>query len=466
MTLLCYKIYIIKKVTFFFSMFFISLVFLFSFSECSSKIYSIMVDCGSSGTRVHIYYWKKTDDVPNIQSPEPKSESNFDIDLKLSDAADNETIITIIGRTIIEKCTPLIPFKYLHDTALFMYATAGLRLLPENAQKKILNDMYLYMKQHSKFIVNENRIRVISGSEEGLFGWLSINYMLSNFFNDANLSASIDMGGASTEVAFQVDSKNVSKNVLTVRIGHEIFNVFSYSYLYYGSDSALETVNKYVYNSSQTDSSLSNPCYFKDYNFSYNNKEMIGTGDVDQCSNIIRQNLFNAENFTNISIPSMDQVKSIYAISTFAYALSFLNISTSTSLKEFRKALDDVAALDINEIYEKYKDSGINKKYIPTYFWQSTYGLCFLQSLNLTDDLHTFEMPQTLNGDDFGWALGAMVKEVYDVQLLDDDNPYLVPISASALAIIGIIIMVMAYLTRINPNSSSQLVSISSISTV
>lgn len=402
---------------------------LFCISSSSSK-YAIMVDCGSSGTRVHLYYWDKTKDVPNIRSPDPQGESNFNIDVKLSSAATNESIISIIGNSIISRCTPLIPFKKISSTDVFIYATAGLRLLPDETQNSIMKKMYRYIREHSQFRVRQNMIRVIAGAEEGVFGWLSVNYLLNKFKENSNSSMSIDMGGASTEIAFELKDDNLPENSYNILVGRKELKVFSYSYLYYGTDSAHRSVDSYFLSKNDVkDDLIQNPCYFKGYTTDFKDHKFIGTGNFGECLSAIQKVLIEAPNFTQVSIPSIDKIVNVHAISTFAYVISFLNISSRTTLKQFNETFSKLSQLTMDQIYQKYEGSGISKKYLPEYFWEASYGYAFLsKGLKLTDKSHTFDMPYDINGNDLGWALGAMIKEVYDIQIRDNSKPYLTTI--------------------------------------
>lgn len=434
-----------------------SLFFLIS----SSTKYAIMVDCGSSGTRVHLYYWDKTQDVPKIRSPDPQTESNFVVDVKLSSAANNDTIISIIGNSIISRCTPLIPFKKISSTDVFIYATAGLRLLPADVQNTIMKKMYRYIREHSQFRVRQNMIRVITGAEEGVFGWLSVNYLLNKLDQNSNSSSSmsIDMGGASTEIAFEIGEGESDQNNYIIRVGRRGLNVFSYSYLYYGTDSAHNSVNSYFLSKSKTNEEpISNPCYFKGFTIDFNNHKFIGTGDFDQCLDAIQKVLIEAPNFTDISIPSIDKIKNVHAISTFAYVISFLNISSHTTLNEYYKTFSKLSQLTMDQIYKKYEASGISKKFLPEYFWEASYGYAFLaKGLKMTDEIHTFDMPYDIDGNDLGWALGAMIKEVYDVQVRDNRKPYLTTIFIinGILFIIFYILFALYLITRNKNNDDN-----------
>jgi Golgi apyrase len=118
-------------------------------------------------------------------------------------------------------------------------------------------------------------VRIISGEEEGLFGWLAVNYLMDGFdvhsrskvgnVSDADGSTYgfLDMGGASTQIAYepshqQQTSPENQSSLVDVRLrllgGDEIrHRVFVTTWLGYGTNQARERyVEKAILDSSAT----------------------------------------------------------------------------------------------------------------------------------------------------------------------------------------------------------------------
>lgn len=74
-----------------------------------------------------------------------------------------------------------IPQENWPDTPLVMKATAGLRLLPEAKADAILDEARKLFKG-SGFYVNENSVSIMDGSDEGLFSWFTVNFLLGKKF--------------------------------------------------------------------------------------------------------------------------------------------------------------------------------------------------------------------------------------------------------------------------------------------
>lgn len=158
----------------------------------------------------------------------------------------------------------IIPPSLHHETPLFLLATAGMRLLDMHQQHAIIEATCMFFRTNSIFRLEPlsnigpcgSSIRIISGEEEGLFGWIAVNYLMDGFAShEENHRATygfLDMGGASTQIAFEPSepekahsSKTTLDNLVEVRLrllgGEEIqHRVFVTTWLGYGTNQARE----------------------------------------------------------------------------------------------------------------------------------------------------------------------------------------------------------------------------------
>jgi len=72
----------------------------------------------------------------------------------------------------------VIPQKYWSETPLVLRATAGLRLLPDN-EADILLDAVRDEFKHSGFLVDQDAVEIMDGTDEGIYSWFTINFLLS-----------------------------------------------------------------------------------------------------------------------------------------------------------------------------------------------------------------------------------------------------------------------------------------------
>ena len=71
-----------------------------------------------------------------------------------------------------------IPEKYHKETSLYILATAGMRLLSKHEQDGILSSLRNGINSEYPFLFPEENLEIISGSQEGIYQWLAINYVL------------------------------------------------------------------------------------------------------------------------------------------------------------------------------------------------------------------------------------------------------------------------------------------------
>lgn len=227
----------------------------------SSFSYLAMIDAGSSGCRVHVYRYGKLDKSSGPLFVLPKHTSRK-VKPGLSSFADHpndagpslEGLITFLKETI--------PEDSWGQTPVWLKATAGLRMLSEDKSVAILNSVRDYLKHHSPFIFRPSYAKIISGKEEGAFGWIAFNYLkklIGPKAEEGHLSpfAVVEMGGASSQVTqrvpVQYNSYVPEENHLRLQIENQKFDFYTYSYLGYGAEQAREKLNSFLLSADKTD---------------------------------------------------------------------------------------------------------------------------------------------------------------------------------------------------------------------
>lgn len=176
--------------------------------------YGVVVDCGSSGTRAHIFRWKRRDGrqsnskIELLRDSQKKPLSKH-ITPGLSTLRDKPDNASEYMEPIMNFISESIPYERHIGTPIYFMATAGMRLLDESTQKKILSDITRDLR--AKYSFPRIKTQVITGQYEGAYSWLSVN--VDRFYNETTRATPksigiIEMGGASTQVTFEVDSDN------------------------------------------------------------------------------------------------------------------------------------------------------------------------------------------------------------------------------------------------------------------
>lgn len=218
-------------------------------------------DAGSSGTRVHIYRpsapggsISASGAVPDV-APEPSSKK---VKPGLSSFAGKEGQVTAY-------LTPLTDFVIANikdasagsagaaapssSSCLVIFgATAGLRSVP-SAASKLLEVAKSAISTALPCTIGS--FRVISGEEEGGYGWLSVQALSKRLPGQSSVAggywAVLEVGGASMQVTvpLQPPSLNAAMTRFKAPFGSLSEMLYSHSFLGYGLDSARRSYNTF-----------------------------------------------------------------------------------------------------------------------------------------------------------------------------------------------------------------------------
>ena len=147
------------------------------------------------------------------------------------------------------------------------------------------------------FMYNPEWLRVLSGEEEGTFGWVAANALLSTLRDDSSATyGALDLGGASTQVTFHPD-ESILAGFFPLTLANSSHSLFTHSYLYYGADQARYSMYNDLITTTPDQSATStstavtktviNPCFPTGYTATAdpNNPtvEFQGSSDWDAC---------------------------------------------------------------------------------------------------------------------------------------------------------------------------------------
>ncbi|GAA5915520.1 apyrase [Sporobolomyces salmoneus] len=240
--------------------------------------YGVVIDAGSSGSRIQVYSWvdpeiaKKdrkgkglsTDVLSRIEKGVEEGDGwHLKVEPGISTFGDNPEDVAEYLKPLIEFAASVIPADQLPSTPIYLLATAGMRLLPPNQQAAVLSSACSYMQSFPFHLPScSEQVRIISGEEEGLYGWIAVNYLMDGFDKHehaldgerrkhSSTYGFLDMGGASTQIAFEpsdVEQVRHADNLLEVKMrllsGKDVRHpVFVTTWLGFGTNQAR---NRYV----------------------------------------------------------------------------------------------------------------------------------------------------------------------------------------------------------------------------
>ncbi|XP_067883587.1 ectonucleoside triphosphate diphosphohydrolase 2-like [Heterodontus francisci] len=409
--------------------------------------YGIVIDAGSSRTTLFIYKWPagKENDTGIVSEHNNCHVNGPGIS---SYAAD----LPAAGKSLkpcLDKTMKDIPSERHAETPLYLGATAGMRLLnltdPE-ATNGVLAAIATTMKSY-KF--NYQGAKILSGNEEGVFGWVTANYLLENFIKYGVVGrwikpvkstvGAMDLGGASTQISFVPRGKIENpENEVSLRLYGNYYSVYTHSYLCYGRDQVMKKVFSKMMNAQGYNSTIINPCMPKGYNTLYtqsfiydspctvrerpadysaqNNITFIGSSKPAECLEIVNT-IFNFDfcshnscAFNNIYQP--ETTGNFLAFAAFYYTMNFLQNTLNesiTSQSELKNAADTICAMDFKQLKEKAPSERESRL---VDYCTSSYYIYTLTTRGYKFNKQTFKnivFQKKVADTNIGWALGYML---------------------------------------------------------
>jgi golgi apyrase len=200
--------------------------------------YGVILDAGSSGTRLHIYRWldasiaredasaKVLHSLPVLETRDKWTKKTHPGVSTFSESPD------LVGpdhlQPLLDHALQSIPDDAIEDTPLFLLGTAGMRLLPDVQRNALLKQICSFTRSYTRFLIPDCdlHVQVIPGETEGLYGWVAANYLLGGFDSPEEHAHGkghhtygfLDMGGASAQIAFAPNATEASRHANDLKL--------------------------------------------------------------------------------------------------------------------------------------------------------------------------------------------------------------------------------------------------------
>ncbi|XP_038124190.1 ectonucleoside triphosphate diphosphohydrolase 2 [Cyprinodon tularosa] len=409
-------------------------------------MYGIVLDAGSSHTALYIYKW-----------PADKQNGTGVVTQHKECQVEGKGISSYAGQNgaagrSLEKCLDQavkdIPKERHQNTPVYLGATAGMRLLnisnPEQSSQ-ILDEVGLKIKSYP---FNYSGATILSGQQEGAYGWVTVNYLLENFIKYGFIGrwfstgrptvGALDLGGASTQITFVTqDAAGDKRDMMKLRLyGHE-YSLYTHSYLCYGQDQLLKRLLAQIVKSQGYSQVVAHPCYPAGYNKTFKMDNIFnspctstekpdpydshgtltvqGSGHYEQCmGNVSELFSFGSCPFSQCSFDQVYQPNvtgSFMAFSAFFYVHSFLQqivgrkISTTQELEYATEKLCNITYDELMIMAPK------SKSRLQNYCASSVFiKILMLRGYGFDEESFARISFQKKAGDtSVGWALGYML---------------------------------------------------------
>lgn len=250
--------------------------------------YGVILDAGSSGTRVYVYNWKNAANARDSASAKelqslPRIETKKKWRKKVHPGVSTfgekpEDVGPEHLAPLVDFALDIVPEDEVANTPIFLLATAGMRLLPEYQRSQVLDNICGYFQKNTRFQLPDCglHVQVIPGETEGLYGWIAANYLLGGFDapdehahgNGHHTYGFLDMGGASAQIAFApnaTETENHAEDLKLLRLrkvdGESLeHKVFVTTWLGFGANEARRRYVESLLEAYPDSKELPDPC--------------------------------------------------------------------------------------------------------------------------------------------------------------------------------------------------------------
>ncbi|XP_041050180.1 ectonucleoside triphosphate diphosphohydrolase 2-like [Carcharodon carcharias] len=445
--------------------------------------YGIVIDAGSSHTTLFIYKWPagKENDTGIVTEEVKCDVEGPGISSYVADPPGAGKSL----KPCLDQSVKTIPSGRHAETPLYLGATAGMRLLsltdPE-ATNRILTSIITTLRSYN---FNYQGAKILTGNEEGVFGWITANYLQENFIKYGlfggwikpakSTVGAMDLGGASTQISFVPTIQKIDdpKSEFSLRLyGHD-YKVYTHSYLCYGRDQVMKKVFSKMMLAQGYKSDIINPCMPKGYNFNYSQDFIYGSwctanesapdylrqstvtfrgsSNPDECSKVVSSIFsFTPCTHSNCAFNNVYQPEvtgSFLAFAAFYYTLDFLKDTLNkriTSTSELKEAADIICSMDFKKLKEMAPN--VTEKRLVDYCTTASY-IHILTTRGYKFNNETFKnisFQKKAGGSTIGWALGYMLNLTNMIPAEDPGTWKVQMLGAWAVLIVICILVIVA----------------------
>ncbi|XP_029190363.2 ectonucleoside triphosphate diphosphohydrolase 5-like isoform X2 [Acropora millepora] len=368
------------------------------------NIYGIMFDAGSTGSRIHVFKFLRTRDG----LLELSEEHFYQVKPGLSDYANNPEKGADSIKGLLKKSEEIIPKELWKVTPVSLKATAGLRMLPKNSSKKLLEEVERLFDDSPFFTPKQKAVSIMDGPDEGLFSWITVNFLLGGLgIGSSKVYGTLDLGGGSTQITLNpvtlVTLKDLPPGFTRhILLGNHQFTLYTHSYLGLGLMAARTSILKLGQTEKQSNGKevKRSPCLH--YSFSDHWKFGDQNFDIGGLSNYGFKSCVqhNQKFVMNSNVHRPDGVSSIdmYAFSYFydrAVEMGLIDEQTggTITVRDFSRGARKACSSES----KSFPYLCLDATFIVTLFKEG-YGFSDDRLLTLKKKIHDVEI---------SWALGA-----------------------------------------------------------
>ena len=211
----------------------------FESTRAAKTRYAVVIDAGSTGTRVHVFTFSRSAFASGGEALRDETFRSIEPGLK-SYGGDAEAAATSI-EALIDVAKGVVPESARRETPFSVRATAGLRLMPEGreAADAIVEAVRRKIANAGFHPSSASFVSIMDGEDEGAHAWVSVNYLLGNLGGAPEKTVTVvDLGGGSTQIAYAVGggaAKDAPKGyVRDIEAASTTYRTYVHSFKGYG----------------------------------------------------------------------------------------------------------------------------------------------------------------------------------------------------------------------------------------
>jgi hypothetical protein len=392
--------------------------------------YGLIIDAGSSGSRIYIYCWKPGGDpanrVPWVTAALGQQGKPLVFKFPTTPLSDKscESDATNCLIPLIDDALRNIG-NDPQITQVHLMATAGMRLKkqknPEQSQVT-MDTAEAYLKKTFKSASTVTST-IITPEQEALYGWIAVNYLMG-FLKDRDGNSSptmgiLELGGASAQIAYA--SSDPSPQGLATepwQWGKTKYQIYRHGFDGFGQNQALDKINAFYRKNNSSmikERRPINPCYPINYRITGDDDVGEGTGNYNECKDEIKETLLPPLlNDLQMKNPRQPPHGVFLAYAGYYYTFSFLSKAFNKPILSPAE-LEDAGGQYCSEKWEKLDNwkelkSYSGEEYLPEWCFRAAYIAALLQTgYGFPNDTQQIFITDTIQGNDISWTLGAMV---------------------------------------------------------
>lgn len=396
----------------------------------SDYVYGLMIDAGSTGSRIHTFTFRQ-----HAQSPQLNviTEDFFALKPGLSSYNNSPSAAAASLRPLLARAKTRVPSNMHASTPVVLRATAGLRMLGEQSANAILTEVRKTLRTSGFRFDDDSWAGILTGNEEAVYSWMTVNYLLGK--QPDQTVGTLELGGGSAQVAFvprddaiKTSTGKCGMSSEQLKFSGKDLDLYTVSHLDFG----LQKARALLLSKFEVAGKLgANPCFNRGdavkvpvpFDNSGAELSITGTGDYQACLQLIAETLISpASGQCTCSLctyggkPQPRAIDEYVAFAFYQERTLEVGIKSPMTMADIDRRGTEICRLSVEQVNQMYPkvpngvatDLCIDIAYIRLHL-ERGHGIRpdGQTKLIVTDKIAGFEL---------GWSLGAMQQKMAELR--------------------------------------------------